>query len=136
MKPKSTSYLLIFLVSLIMGSIPIRAEILPVKMNYSIPGEEEPGKKKKEKNKAAASLNNSAVKIYPDAFKRSMHVIAKENEHKTIEFFVFDLQGTLVQNHKMKARDHIKIEGLARGAYIYRVFSGDVETASGKFEIR
>ena len=35
-----------------------------------------------------------------------MHVVAKDNEGKEIDFFVFDLKGTLVQNYKMKAGDH------------------------------
>ena len=51
-------------------------------------------------------------------------------------FFVFDIQGTLVQHHKLNSKDHYKIAGLARGKYIYRAFSGDDETASGQFEIR
>jgi hypothetical protein len=99
------------------------------------PGEEEPAKKKT-KTKAFASLNNSAVKIFPDALKRDMHVVAKDNDGKMIDFFVFDVQGTLVQNYKMKAREHYRISGLARGTYVYRVFNGDEETASGNFEIR
>ncbi|MBI5856072.1 MAG: T9SS type A sorting domain-containing protein [Sphingobacteriales bacterium] len=112
----------------------------PVKKMTSVvagPGEEEPAKKKeKSKAKNFASLNNSSVKIYPDAVKREMHVVAKENDGKEIDFFVFDLQGTLVQNYKMKAKDHNRISGLARGTYMYRVFCGDEETAAGKFEIR
>jgi len=100
------------------------------------PGEEEPAKKSKSRSKSLASRNNSSVKIYPDVVKRDMHVVAKENDGKEIDFFVFDLQGTLVQNYKMKAKDHYRISGLARGLYVYRVFRGDTETASGKFEIR
>lgn len=99
------------------------------------PGEEKPAKKKG-KAKAFSSLNNNSVKIYPDALKRNMHVVAKNNDGKVIDFFVFDLQGVLVQNYKMKARDHNIITGLARGIYVYRVFNGDEETAAGKFEIR
>ena len=99
------------------------------------PGEEEPAKKKA-KTKSFSSLNNNSVKIYPDALKREMHVVAKSNEGKVIDFFVFDLQGTLVQNYKMKARDHNLISGLSRGTYVYRVFNGDEETAAGKFDIR
>jgi hypothetical protein len=99
------------------------------------PGEEKPAKKKG-KAKAFASLNNASVKIYPDALKRDMHVVAKSNDGKVIDFFVFDMQGTLIQNYKMKAKDHNVITGLARGTYVYRVFSGDEETAAGKFEIR
>ena len=98
-------------------------------------GDEDPAKKKA-KAKAFASHNNSVVKIYPDALKREMHVVAKNNEGKMIDFFVFDLQGTLLQNYKMNAKDHYRISGLARGTYVYRVFNGDEETAAGKFDIR
>jgi hypothetical protein len=134
MKPNPKSLTATLLFSITMGLMTVQAaETLPVK-KLNLPGEEEPAKKKKDRS--LSSRNNASVKIYPDAFKRSMHVIAKENDNMQIEFFVFDLQGTLVQNHKMNARDHIRIEGMARGSYIYRVFSGDEETASGKFEIR
>jgi hypothetical protein len=115
------------------------AEVKPVKRyGITIPGEDDPAKKNKGKtrSKTISSRNNSSVKIYPDVVKRQMHVVAKENEGRLIDFFIFDLQGTLIHNYKMKAKDHIKIEGLARGSYVYRVFSGDTETASGNFEIR
>ncbi|HWR33294.1 MAG TPA: T9SS type A sorting domain-containing protein [Chitinophagaceae bacterium] len=118
---------------------PAIAAEKPLKVNSAAtnPGEEEPAKKKgKTKAKTFASLNNSSVKIFPDALKREMHVVAKDNEGKEIDFFVFDVQGTLVQNYKMKAKDHYKISGLVRGTYLYRVFNGDEETASGKFDIR
>lgn len=100
------------------------------------PGEEEPVNKNKGKNKTTHSRNNTSIKIYPDIVKRSMHVIAKDNDGKEINFFVFDLQGTLIQHFKMKEKDHQKIIGLARGKYIYRVFADDLETANGEFEIR
>jgi len=97
---------------------------------------EEPAKKKKKFHGSFVSRNNKAVRIYPDIFKRSMHVVAKENEGKQIDFFVFDLKGTLVKNHRMKAKDHFKLTDMDRGAYVYRVFSGDEESAAGTFEIR
>ncbi len=80
--------------------------------------------------------NNNAVKIYPDIIKRTMHVVAKENDGMEIDFFVFDLQGVLLKHYRMEEGDHQKITGLKRGKYIYHVFSGDEETATGKFEIR
>ncbi|NOT50442.1 MAG: hypothetical protein HOP10_04100 [Chitinophagaceae bacterium] len=119
---------------------PALAEAKPVKkFSTTINTEEEEPAKKKTKTKAQknfASLNNSSVKISPDVLKREMHVVAKDNDGKLIDFFVFDIQGTLIQNYKMKAKDHYRIAGLARGTYIYRVFCGDEETAAGKFEIR
>jgi len=106
------------------------------KFSIVTPNEEEPAKKKGRATKNFASLNNNSVKIYPDALKREMHVLAKDNDGQLIDFFVFDLQGTLIQNYKMKAKDHYRIAGLARGTYVYRVFCGDEETAAGKFDIR
>ncbi len=117
---------------------PLLAIEKPVKTETGITrisGEEDPVKKKA-KSKAFSSLNNSVVKIYPDALKREMHVVAKNNGGNIIDFFVFDLEGTLVQNYKMNAKDHYRISGLERGTYVYRVFNGDEETAAGQFEIR
>jgi hypothetical protein len=119
---------------------PVLAETKPVKFSLaSIEPEKEEPVKKKNKTKAEknfTSLNNSSVKIYPDVLKREMHVVAKDNDDKLVDFFVFDVNGTLLQNYKMKAKDHYRITGLARGTYVYRIFCGDEETAAGKFEIR
>ena len=107
----------------------------PVRHSGTLSGnEEEPARKVK--TRSFASRNNNSVRIYPDIVKRNMHVIAKENDGKEVDFFVFDLEGTLMQNVRMKPKDHIKVGGLARGSYVYRVFCGDEETATGKFEIR
>lgn len=100
------------------------------------PEEKKPVKKSSGKKTAFAPMNNSTVKIYPDIIKREMHVVAKENDGKEISFFVFDVQGTLMQQYKMKPKDHYRVAGLKKGVYIYRVFSGDQESATGKFEIR
>ena len=105
-------------------------------LNKIDPTGDKPLKKNKAHSGSFASHNNSSVKIYPDALKRTMHVIARENGGKEIDFFVFDLQGTLLKNYRMRPKDHYKITGLAKGYYVYRVFCGDEETAAGKFEIR
>lgn len=102
------------------------------------PGEKEKATEKKAEARKAKSQsrNNNAVKIYPDALKRVMHVVAKENDGNQIDFFVFDLEGTLMQHYKMETGDHQKLTGLNRGKYVYHVFTGDEETATGDFEIR
>ncbi len=92
--------------------------------------------KKKFKTKIFSSRNNSIVKIYPDFIKRDMHVIAKDNNKEILDFFVFDSQETLVFHKKMKADDHECLKSFKRGKYIYRVFTGDEETAAGEIEFR
>jgi hypothetical protein len=133
MKPKSVPQKLIKLI------VPVFAfMLLALQPFFALAGSgDDPadGGKRVKKNRSA-TRNNASVKIYPDALKRIMHVVAKENENKEVDFFVFDLEGTLMLNYKMKSGEHQKITGLARGAYIYRVFTGDEETASGKFLIK
>jgi hypothetical protein len=97
----------------------------------------EKGKKEVKKTTGTASRNNSSVKIYPDILKRVMHVVARDdNDGKGIDFFVFDVEGTLVNHYKMKSGDHEKLNDLKRGKYVFRIFSGDEETATGSFDIR
>ena len=125
--------------ALLTGSLLlIQAFAAPVRpsLHAYTTNDEEKKPAKKNKNKAFSSLNNPSVKIYPDALKRDMHVVAKDNDGKEIDFFVFDVQGSLLHNYKMQAKDHKRISGLERGTYVYRVFCGDEETAAGKFEIR
>ena len=85
-------------------------------------------------NKTNTSHKGRDVKIYPDILKRIMHV--KSVEETTLDFFVFDLEGTLVRHFKMEEGDHKKIEGLDRGNYMYQVFKGDEMSESGKLNIK
>lgn len=135
MKPNYPQRTRFFKTILLAGSIIIAQPLLA----GGKPAEEEPAKKAKSKSvktKTANSLRNSSLKIYPDIIKREMHVVTRDNNKDELDFFVFDVQGTLVQHHKMTADDHYRISGLARGTYVYRVFDGDTETATGQFEIR
>ena len=107
-------------------------------MSHSLWANDDPETAKKKKNEATAaastSLNNKSVKIYPDAFKKEMHVIVREKTE--ITFVVLDTDGTLMLNRKLKSNEHFKVTGLEKGNYSYHVFDGDEEKASGKFEIR
>ena len=59
-------------------SNPIHAAKIPE--DPIVKSERNPGKKIS--NKVKQTLNNGSVKIYPDILKRTMHVIAKENDTK------------------------------------------------------
>ncbi len=117
---------------------PVFASPAPLRV-MDWPGQEngeDPATTKNSKKVISTSKNNSVVKISPDIIQKTMHVVVKDTESSSVDFFVFDLQGTLVQHLKLKRKDRHKIAGLAKGKYIYRVFTGDEETASGQFEIR
>lgn len=99
-------------------------------------GGENPAKKNRKHAASYSSRNNASVRIYPDMIKREMHVVARYNEGKEIEFFVFDLEGTLVRHERLGPKEKLTLSDLERGTYRYSVFSGDEETAAGTFEIR
>jgi len=77
---------------------------------------------------------DNVVKIYPDAFKRILHV--KSLVETPLDFYVFDLEGTLELHYKMIGKEHKKITSLERGYYMYQVFEGDAMTDSGKINIK
>lgn len=83
---------------------------------------------------AKYSRKDRAVKVYPDLVKRLMHV--KNVEEYPLDFFVFDLEGTLIRHFKMDEGDHKKITGLEKGLYVYQVFVGDIMSESGKITIK
>lgn len=84
--------------------------------------------------KAKVTHKDYSVKIYPDLVKRMIHV--KSTETRQLDFYVFDTEGTMVVHYKMKEKEHKKISGLKRGAYVYQVFGGDEMTSSGKIIIK
>ena len=87
-----------------------------------------------DKNKTRSAKKEREVKIYPDIIKKTMHV--KNVENKEVDFFVFDLDGTLMVHYKMNEKDHKRINGLEKGTYTYQVFKNDEMSESGKIIIK
>jgi len=77
---------------------------------------------------------DNVVRIYPDVFKRILHV--KSLVETPLDFYVFDLEGTLELHYKMIGKEHKKIANLKRGSYMYQVFEGDAMSDSGKLNIK
>lgn len=121
----------------LLKTVYISLLVTTVLFSYNLSAADEKDKDKRKKETKAAerfSLNNKSVKIYPDAFKREMHVVSKEKT--TTQFIVFDSEGEMVVNRSLKENEHIKLTGLKRGHYTFHLFDGDDEKATGKFEIR
>jgi hypothetical protein len=87
-----------------------------------------------EKARTRPSRKEREVKIYPDIIKKTMHV--KNVENSEVDFFVFDLEGTLMVHYKMNEKDHKRITGLEKGTYTYQVFKNDEMSESGKIIIK
>jgi hypothetical protein len=101
---------------------------------FSCKGNFEEGKKPAKKEKAFK--NQNTVKVFPDAIKRKVHVIARQGNKKDIEFLVFDINGNMVLNYKMKAGEKKTINELKKGSYMYHVFAEDEYLTTGKIVFR
>ena len=91
---------------------------------------------KKPAKKEKSFRNQNVVKVYPDIVKKEMHVVAKSGIEKEIEFMVFDINGNMVLNYKMKPGEKRKITELKKGSYMYHVFAEDEYLTTGKIVFR
>ena len=105
-----------------------RSEIFISKKNF----EDDKKRGKKEKS----FKNQNVVKVYPDVIRKAMHVVARSGNAKEIEFLVFDINGNMVLNYKMKAGERRTITELKRGSYMYHVFAEDEYLTTGKIVFR
>jgi len=89
--------------------------------------------KKPKKEKAATS---NAVKVFPDAFRKAMHVVSKSSNEKELNFFIFNNDGAMLLSYKLKKGERKLIAGLPKGNYTYQVFCDDIQAGSGKMQFR
>ena len=87
-----------------------------------------------EAKNARSSKKEKDVKIYPDVWKRMMHV--KNVNEERVDFFVFDSEVTILVHYKMGEKDHKRINGLEKGTYTYQVFKNDEMSESGRIIIK
>ena len=86
--------------------------------------------------KEKALKTQGVVKVYPDAIRKVMHVVARQSSEKEIDFLVFDINGNMVLNYKMKPGERKTINELKKGSYMYHVFCEDEYISTGKIEFR
>ena len=89
---------------------------------------------KKPKKEKTATV--SAVKVFPHAFKKAMHVVSKSSNEKDVDFFVFNNEGSMVLSYKLKKGERKIIAGLPKGNYTYQAFCDDIAAGSGKMQFR
>ena len=91
---------------------------------------------KKPAKKEKSFRNQNVVRVYPDIVKKQMHVMAKSGIEKEIEFMVFDINGNMVLDYKMKPGEKRTINELKKGSYMYHVFAEDEYLTTGKIVFR
>jgi hypothetical protein len=77
------------------------------------------------------------IKIYPNPSSNgTIHIASNQTDDKELQFYVFDIEGTLMHNIKLSAKTKKTITGLQRGVYMYDVFSNDESIERGKIIVK
>ncbi|MES1214096.1 MAG: T9SS type A sorting domain-containing protein [Bacteroidota bacterium] len=123
------NYLLTGIAGLVLSSSHSTFESIDInKNNHSVE------RKGNSKNHVTNEKKN-LIKIVHNPEKKSVRVVVKDIAGDTIDFYVFDMEGTMVVNYKLKSKEKKIITTLEKGAYTYNAFSGDEETDFGKIII-
>jgi type IX secretion system substrate protein len=77
------------------------------------------------------------VRIYPNPSPNgTVYISSNHNSDKEIQFYVFDLEGTMMHNIKLNAKVKTTITGLRKGIYMYDVFRDDESIERGKIIVK
>lgn len=77
------------------------------------------------------------VRIYPNPSPNgTVYISSNHNSDKELQFYVFDLEGTMMHNIKLNAKGKKTITGLKKGVYMYDVFSDDESIERGKIIVK
>ena len=63
-------------------------------------------------------------------------VTIHSNTNEVLDFYVFDLEGTLLYRIELKGREEKTIRNLKKGSYAYDVFKNDESIEQGKIIVK
>jgi hypothetical protein len=75
------------------------------------------------------------LKVVHNPETQTVRVAVKDLAGKTVDFYVFGIDGTMIINYKLKSREKKLITNLEKGSYTYNAFAGDEEIDFGKIVI-
>lgn len=77
------------------------------------------------------------IKIYTDPTTNGTLCVSLLNEkNQDLQFYMFDLEGKLIDNFFLKTKTIKKIDQLRKGIYMYDVFKNDESIERGSVELK
>ena len=77
------------------------------------------------------------IKIYTDPTTNGTLCVSLLNEkNQGLQFYMFDLEGKLIDNFYLKTKTVKKIDQLRKGIYMYDVFKNDESIERGSVKIK
>jgi len=85
--------------------------------------------------KAQVSKKNK-IKLYPNASHEVLFFSAAGEEGKVYQLFLFDLDGKLVKQVNIRNRQTTVLNRIAKGSYLFEVFSDDERIENGQVIVK
>lgn len=76
------------------------------------------------------------IKLYPNANHEVLFFNASGEEGKIYQLFLFDVEGKLVKQANIKNKQTTVLNNIAKGSYLFEVFSDDERIENGQVIIR
>jgi hypothetical protein len=76
------------------------------------------------------------IKLYPNANQQVLFFSASGESGRVYQFFLFDMDGTLIKQANIRNKQTTVINNLDKGVYLFEVFSDDERIETGKVTVR
>jgi hypothetical protein len=98
-------------------------------------GKHNQGQKILEKASERIVLKREVIKLYPNPSFDGKITVSTTNSD-TLHFYIFDLEGTLINQTILTSKEEKTITNLSKGTYIYDVFEKDESVEEGKIIVK
>jgi hypothetical protein len=79
---------------------------------------------------------NHNIRLYPDAQKQVLLVSANSRQKKKYQFFMFDMDGKIVQRADIPNRETTVFANIVKGNYLFEIFSNDERIENGQLTVK
>lgn len=76
------------------------------------------------------------IRLYPDARQQVLFFSANGEEGKVYQLFLFDMDGRLVSQTRIRSRETTVLTNISEGNFLFEVFTDDERIENGQLTVR
>jgi len=76
------------------------------------------------------------IRLYPDARQQVLFFSATGEEGKVYQLFLFDMDGRLVSQTRIRSRETTVLTNISEGNFLFEVFTDDERIENGQLTVR
>jgi sugar (pentulose or hexulose) kinase len=84
----------------------------------------------------AQTSRKHRIKLYSDARQQVLFFSANGNEGKVYQLYLFDMDGRLVSQTRIRSRETTVLTNISEGNFLFEVFTDDERIENGQLTVR